>query len=213
MSSEPYEVSLSLIKYYTGNEGKLVNFESNQLLSLVQLYFKKLLCAILYVLNKMVISYFWNILWSIETKICLEIYYLQNFQLINKRQNQILPCWNNNTYFRSIIITKSEFMAAHAVWFRYHINLFPALYRCKLCLGNTVSQYFWNKQCVFTILVYNIPLALTLSLSVQLANSIPLRRLYSWAPKISLIFLGRIILNFLHVSFPQSKRLSFFFPP
>lgn len=197
MSSEPHEVSLSLIKYYTGNEGKLVNFENNQLLSLVQLYFlKKLLCAILYFLNKMVISYFWNILWSIETKICLEIYYLQNFQLVNKRQNQILPCWNRNTYFRSIIITKSEFMAAHAVWFQYCINLFPAiLYRCKLCLGNTVSQYFWNKQCVFTIPIYNIPLALTLSLSVQLANSIPLLRLYSWAPKILLIFLERIILS------------------
>ena len=154
MSSEPYEVSLSLIKYYTANEGKLVNFENNQLLSLVQLYFKKLLCVILYVLNKMVISYFWNILWSIETKICLEIYYLQNFQLINKRQNQILPCWNHNTYFRSIIITKSEFMAAHVVWFWYHINLFPALYRCKLCLeiqflsifeiNNVFSQYLFT---------------------------------------------------------------------
>lgn len=146
----------------------------------------------------MVIFYFWNILWSIETKICLEIYYLQNFQLVNKRQNQMLPCWNCNTYFRSNIITKSEFVAAHAVWFWYQSEIsisFQLFFTGVSYAWEIVSQYFWNKQCVFTILVYNIPLALTLSLSVQLANSIPLLRLYSWAPKISLIFLGRIILS------------------
>ena len=57
MSYEHLEVSMILVKYYTGSKRKLVHFANNQLLSPVHLSFFKLLGENLCILTKMVITF------------------------------------------------------------------------------------------------------------------------------------------------------------
>ena len=63
----------------------------------------------------------------------------------------MLPCWNRNTYFRSIIITKSEFVAAHAVWFWYQSEILMSSQ-----LFFTGVSYAWEIQFLSIFEISNV---------------------------------------------------------